>query len=49
MEPIPDLTMVRIPESAHRRIKQLAVAKGIKLWEAVELAVNEWCERGGAK
>ena len=37
MEPIPELTMVRIPESAHRRIKQLAVAKGIKLWEAVEL------------
>ena len=49
-EPIPELTMVRIPERARRRIKQQAVAQGIKLWEAVERAVDEWCDgKDGAK
>ena len=49
MDPIPDLTMVRIPEKARRRIKQRAAALGIKLWEAVERAVDEWCDREDAK
>ena len=45
MEAIPDLTMVRIPERAKRRIKERAAAMGITLWAAVERAVLEWCER----